>query len=317
MSAELLNQLAEYGRHVRAERRPVDLSDIRAAADTARDLGEPAAPLPDDTTELEPDEGDLIMVDIQTREAETTPTGGTSPRRWARWAILAAAAVIVVIVAVALFDGTEETGIRVVDDPTPDLVVPEFGPEAALAVADEYFAANSAGDFDALRALFTPDATFTGPFHIGEDEMTFVWNAAQGTEISERDCTVTGEPSSQSVTVKCTFFNLDVLVQAVDGPPVPIALYLTVTPDGISDEAGNFGPPDFNAVGDPFDRWMRENHPDDIERVGFADWASVEEAEAGGTLRAQFAQEWADQLEANGCTFEDVEFIDVIRGADC
>ena len=50
---------------------------------------------------------------------------------------------------------------------------------------------------------------------------------------------------------------------------------LTVTPEGISEEAGFFGNPDFNAVGEPFDLWMTENHPDDADKVGFVEWASV------------------------------------------
>ena len=183
--------------------------------------------------------------------------------------------------------------------------VPVLSSEEALAVADAYFAANSSADFDALLALFTPDATFSGIFGTADDEMVFAWNAAQGTKISAPDCTVTGETSAESATVRCTAFNLDALVQAVDGPQVPITLELTVTPDGISNEGGTFGQPDFNAVGTPFGRWMSENHPDDQDKVGFADWASVEEAEAGGTLRAQYAQEWATYLEANGCRYSD------------
>ena len=103
--------------------------------------------------------------------------------------------------------------------------------------------------------MFAPDADFANAFNAG-DKLTFAWNAAQGTKISEPDCTVTG--SAQSANVRCTFFNLDVLVQAVDGPQVPIALILTVTPDGISNENGSFGQPDFNAVAEPFDAWMIE-----------------------------------------------------------
>jgi len=34
-------------------------------------------------------------------------------------------------------------------------------------------------------------------------------------------------------------------------------------------------------------------------------WETVEEAEAAGTLRAQYAEEWAKYLEANGCTYLD------------
>ncbi len=209
-----------------------------------------------------------------------------------------------VLLLAATACGDDDAGPADANEPESTEPAPVFSSEEALSVTDAYFAANSAADFDALLALFTPEATFTGGFHIAEDEEVFVWNAAQGTKISEPDCTVTGETSTQA-TVRCTFFNLDALVQAVDGPQVPITLSLTVTPDGISNENGRFGQPDFNAVGLPFDAWLIENHPGDLDKVGFVEWASIEEAEAGGTLKAQYAQEWATYLEANGCTYLD------------
>lgn len=98
---------------------------IGADAATTNFNDEPPAEPANHTVDSEPDEGDLIMVDIQTQETGTNQTDEMNRRRWARWAIVAAAAVIIVIVAVALFDGTEESSqIEVVDQPA-DIDAPE------------------------------------------------------------------------------------------------------------------------------------------------------------------------------------------------
>jgi hypothetical protein len=178
-------------------------------------------------------------------------------------------------------------------------------PAEALSAADEYFAANASGDFGELRALFTTDATFGNSFSFARDEPTFEWNAAQGTAIASPDCTVTGQIPAESVTVTCTSFNLDALVQAVAGPAVPITLKLSIGPDGITDELGWFVEPDFKTVSEPFEAWMRANYPEGLDRVGFAKWTSIEEAQENGVLIAQYAQTWAEYLDANGCTYSD------------
>jgi hypothetical protein len=165
VNADLHTQLAEYGRYQRSERRTVELTDIQAAANAAGVLGKPAAQSPDDTTEFEPDEGDLIMVDIQTRESGTTQTDEMNRRRWARWAIAAAAAVIVVIVAVTLFDGSEESSpVDTVDQPA-DIDAPEPSDTAdsdPAGVIEDYQEARNSGDMDALMALYADDAVITG-----------------------------------------------------------------------------------------------------------------------------------------------------------
>lgn len=180
-----------------------------------------------------------------------------------------------------------------------------FSSEDALAVADEYFAANSAGDFEALQALFAAEPAFTGSFGIAEDEQLFAWNAAQGTTVSPPECTVANGSTDQTMIVTCQAFNHDAPTQAAGGPPVPIRLTLTISPDGIVEENGSFGQPDFLTVNQPFDAWMTANHPDDRDKIGFANWTSIEEAEQNGTLTARYATEWADYLEANGCAYDD------------
>lgn len=187
---------------------------------------------------------------------------------------------------------------------------PVFGAGDALAAADEYFAAYNDGDVDGVIALFEPDATFSGNFGSQdriEWEQLLVWNAAQGTVLEPRDCRVDDEDPGSSVTLFCPHNNLDAVVQAVDGPPVPIGLTLTITPSGIKKWTSIFGDPDFNVVGRPFAVWMVANHPDVVEAgtVGFGKWATFDEAEQNGILTIKYSAEWATYLNENDCTYED------------
>ncbi len=54
---------------------------------------------------------------------------------------------------------------------------------------------------------------------------------------------------------------------------------------------------------------MEEHHPDVAPTVDrttpITNSSSVEEAELLGRIRSEYAQEWADYLEANGCTYHD------------
>jgi hypothetical protein len=181
----------------------------------------------------------------------------------------------------------------------------DFSSEDALAVTDDYFETNSAGDFAALRALFVADPGFSGKFGLAQDEQLFAWNVAQGTTVSPPECTAVDGDVEGSMTVTCQALNHDALVQAVDGPPVSIRLTLKITPDGIVEEDGSFGKPDFNTVAQPFDKWMKENHPDDLDATGFGSWSSIEEAELNGTLTAEHATEWATYLQTNDCAYND------------
>ena len=48
---------------------------------------------------------------------------------------------------------------------------------------------------------------------------------------------------------------------------------------------------------------MTENKPADALAAGFGNWSSLEEASEHGRIRAQYADEWAADLDASGCTW--------------
>jgi hypothetical protein len=81
---------------------------------------------------------------------------------------------------------------------------------------------------------------------------------------------------------------------------------LEITEHGVVAYREMFGKPDFTDAGIPLVEWMETHHPDDVEAVFFeGTWDSIEDATSKGTLRAQYAQEWARYLEDNGCGYRD------------
>ena len=237
-----------------------------------------------------------------TRTEQPTVTGTPTrtkkrPPWWRgpRVALAVAAAFVVVAVAASAI-------ATLIDSDGP------FDAGDGLSVTDAYFEAYNAGDVEAVLALFEPDATFSNNFGAQtrtDWERLLVWNAAQGAALSPPDCTVIAEVLGDSVTVSCPYNHLEASVQAVDGPPVPINLTLTVAPDGIRDWVSIFGEPGFGTVSDPFESWMMDNHPLDASTVGCCGWSSVEDAEQNGILTAQYADEWATFLKDNGCGYSD------------
>jgi hypothetical protein len=180
-------------------------------------------------------------------------------------------------------------------------------PSEAVAVADAWYVAFNAGDVDGVMALFAPDPTlssnFGSTYTLEEERLINIWNAAQGTRLETDGCVPAGE-NSERRHVRCIGANHDALVRAVDATPVPAIVTMTIGPDGIVALSYSYGSPDFNHVSNPFDGWLAANHPD-VEDFGFGSWETVEEAAASGTLRAQYAAEWATYLGANGCTYLD------------
>ena len=182
--------------------------------------------------------------------------------------------------------------------------------DAALRVKDGYFAAFNAGDSEAVMGLFTPDATFAFQ-HVGDSaepilrafwEEKLVWNTAQGTIMTTHDCVVIDEAPGV-VTVECDHGTHDAPAQAVEAVAVPTTTTMKITPDGIGEFHELYGDPDFTFVGVFFDAWIKENHPDDALAAGFGNWSSLEEANEHGRINAQYADEWAAEVQATGCPF--------------
>lgn len=227
----------------------------------------------------------------------------------------AAIAVIALVVYGCSATGDEDTSTTEapqtsttrVDTTTTTTPPPEVDTATALSTAAEYFEAYNGGDATAVLALFQPDATFSDNF--GDQprsswEQLLAWNMAQGTQLESIECDAS-EPTEQSVEVVCGHTNLDAVVQAVEGPPVPVTLTLTVESEGIADWEFIFGQPDFLTVLAPLGDWMSTHYPDDADKIGFGTWTSVESATENGQLMAQYAEVWKTYLADNGCTFAD------------
>ena len=178
--------------------------------------------------------------------------------------------------------------------------------DQALAVADAYFDAYNNGDAEAVMGLFDDAAGFSDNFGPQERpfwELVLAWNMGQGTSLEGVQCTP-GAESGDSIVVTCELRNRDALVQAVDGPAVPVTQTLAVTAGGITSWEFIFGQPDFNAVWSPFRDWMTANHAGDINNVGFGNWSSTDDAMENGLLTAQYAAAWRSYLDEKGCAYD-------------
>lgn len=271
---------------------------------------------------------------MQPQENTSTETPQAPPPRRRNGPLVAAAAFAAVIIvgvgivlALANNDGGEPATTGTTQAPPTTTAAPTTTTaaattlppsalvEEALMVNDAYFAAYEAGDVDAMMALFTSDATFTdgmGGDSTREERKQLlaykvaegtVFTGREGTVFTGRECSVTSE-SETEVTLTCTYGQQEYLAQAVDGPVVPHAMTMVVTPAGATRLADTFGSPDFNTVYNPFLRWMYAHRTEAVSDVEFGNWSSVEEARERGLLVAQYADQWASYLEDNGCTYD-------------
>jgi len=252
----------------------------------------------------------------QATKGTPPPTNPQSPRRRSGWVVAAAAFAAVVVVGIAVVLVTN-TGTRseqdAVDTPPTTAVTPTTQALSqnvvdALAVKDAYVAAYNAGDADAVLALFEPDPEI---FQLSEAtdldtvERFLVWSHAEGTTITASDCTT--EQIENAVRLRCESTRYQHLSEAV-GAPVPEGiLTLTISADGISSLSESGTPQDIIIVYAPFERWLEEHHPEDIDALPSVEggWDTVAEAQQAGILRALYADEWAAYLDANGCTYQD------------
>lgn len=182
--------------------------------------------------------------------------------------------------------------------------------DTALAIGEQYVESFNSHDTDSVMSLMSLETVFANNF-TGEVPRDFwnellIWNAAQGTVLSDAKCSVVDTEGSE-VFVSCEHGTHDAVSQAVDGPPVPTVTTLIVTSGRIVDLSEEYSSPDFNHVRNPFNAWLAVAHPDIFEAgtLNFGAWADAAEARANGALVAEYAAEWASYLEENGCTFLD------------
>jgi hypothetical protein len=191
------------------------------------------------TERLELEEGDLIMVDIQTRETDTHRQDDETGRSWPFYAVAAAAAVVIVILAITLFDGTEESSeLDTVDSPVD--IGQQFDSTwvatnrlplylGSLAIADERAVVVGMGPDDTLLAFYSDDV--------------YQWEPAVGlTEVVADDGTIgfEWEPGVGLAEMKATPF-----IELAAGPQGFVAVsfaeeawptepLVAFSPDGVS-----------------------------------------------------------------------------------
>ena len=196
--------------------------------------------------------------------------------------------------------------------------------DEALAIADAYFDAYNAGDWDGVTSVFAripqngfDDIEFSfgrGGSGLGWGDLFFDIGVAQGTVRTPPSCTVPDDQPAESMVVSCVFETLDAPTQAVGAPPVPTTARLTITTRGLSRVEEIYdGEIDLEHVGEPFRNWLAANRIDEnclAQSVGNRwcdEWRSgdVEEWREVGRLIAQYADEWAAYLKENACTYLD------------
>jgi hypothetical protein len=297
MSLLVEEQLRAYFTDLDREQGVINVAAIAAASlSRSRHLTlDPGEPGVDQAVEVE--------LDISPLEREETTNLKPSTLL-----LLAAAAVVLVAGFIFAIESGPDDSSPVISDEVPVSATPppKAIPVTPQAIAAGFIEAINTGDADAVLAALTPDVAlsekYTGMTPEFEEtdraffEQHLAWSIAQGTTFTSPECAATDDSSGTSVNVACEFGWLPAVESAVGDPPIPTELNLVVTPDGIDQLAFEY-PADFGVDG--FEPWLVLNHNEDSQGVESGDWNSVAEAQQGGTLRAQYAAEWAAELDAN------------------
>ncbi|MGI9622779.1 MAG: nuclear transport factor 2 family protein [Acidimicrobiales bacterium] len=266
---------------------PEFVAQLRADLDT-----ELADEAPDDT----------VVVDLS--PVDDSPTGRQTMER--KWLVFGgAAAVVVVLIAVV-------AGVVLADDNNDDDEV-AVGVDGTT-VSDDYFEAWNSGDSEAVMALLATDVVIERTLDDMEDsfvptveqvsredwEKTLAWDHAQGSQYTAHECSTSSE-NGDSTTVVCEFGIRNQLTQAAGSDTVPVVSTMVIVDDEIQQLRLDYGPPDFSLVLTAFGVWMEANHPE----VEYFFDGTVEEAAAAGTRLIEYAAEWVQSMEENGCGFAD------------
>jgi len=242
---------------------------------------------PDHVSEVESYEGELIVIDIQTRDSSKTSTGEPPWKRWLPYAVLTAAAVLVLVLALALFDNTDDTlQIDVVDDQevdAPTVTSSEtLDPVVAenLAVGTAFMDAFSSGDSDDALSHVVEGwiwRDLSESLAMLRNEME--WMRGVDWNVEAEECTVTlADPAN--TWVACTVVNDTAWGRALGvGPYIGeyrfrinkgehVPGILDLAEPAISHIEDEFPWTTFNdEVMGPFISWLEANHPEDVERM--------------------------------------------------
>lgn len=296
MSADLLTQLAEYGRYHEAEQLPVDIDEARLRGAVVRPL----------TTER--------------------PTEPDARGRWSGARVAVAAAVLILLaVGGAVWLLTAGDDPPVADESTATTVsatvattLPaESLSDDPLATAQAYYAAFAADDIPAMVALFAPGAEpaqtvcyntsgtvgvcpdVPEPRTLDQMARTEAWKRASGTEYRNVECSETDDAD----IVECTHDESHSILE--QAPPVPTVQTFRIGTDGIITVDSVYGPPDFLLVHDQFTVWVARNHPEVRGVIDCCEWTSIDDARAEGERTAELEADWATYLDRIDCGFDD------------
>ena len=267
---------------------PDFVSALRAEIETALHEERLTAHSLDRNGELGPEEGDLIMVDIQTRGPDSQEPDAVTRRIPRRYVGLAAAAAIIAIVAIVSFDGSEDASV-IVDEPIVDDL---FAASDALTTVEAYYTAVEAGDADAIAALFVDPSGDV----FDENLRLEIWNAGQGMIRVDRVCSAAGSTPEGFAQWACEFGDHQYLQRVAGVLATQIRQTFTVSANGIEELHDVYLNDGYDA-NDSFNSWMEANHPEDAAAADCCGGNTIEEARANGELRRQYADLWVAYLE--------------------
>lgn len=252
---------------------------------------------------------ELRSLDMHTIERPSDQAPPPPRRRWRGPAAAAIATVVLAVVgAIVLTRGGDATQTP---EPAGSVPVSEsvetFGDEsAAIQLATQYYEAFNQGDLTAMTDMLADDADITGV--LGSSfEQVMAWDIAQGSTVIDPVCRTQDSADVSRIRVICELDHHPYLAQIAGGPATNIVATIEVSDDGEISFYNEriVADPLVEAIEGNFSVWLERSHVDDVARVQCCEWESVEDAAAGGTLRAQYADEYAIYIEQQGCLFEE------------
>lgn len=201
-----------------------------------------------------PDPRELMMPTDTTVAYVPTRTPRHRPLRYPTVLAAAAAVVALVVGAVALFDSDS-------DDPP---VIDAAGTEA---VTDRFINAWVRGDGEAVRAVFTPGATFDA-FPVSELPGRHAWYRAVGWEYRSTGCEVTTSSRGTGRGTATCGYSFENDLTRVLGREALTGSFLLLVVDGKVARATDLFPiPAYEDVWESFLAWVTDRNADDAGRM--------------------------------------------------